>query len=324
MQKVSVVVPIYNAEKYLNKCLDSIKSQTLNELQVILVNDGSTDNSEKIIDSYVNKYPHIFEKINKKNGGQAIARNCALENVIGEYIIFIDSDDYIEPKMLKEMYENAKNNDSDIVICDYYEVFGNKKIEKTAMKNFSENINVNYILSNASPWNKLIKTKIIKENHIRFLEKHIYEDLATMPILGGYAKNISYIQKPLYDYIIREGSTMRQSTYNKKLDSIFIAINHLEEEFRKRKIFENYKEEIEFLNIYHLLYAASGRFLEYKEGKKKLIEIRKIMKKNYPNWRKNKYYKKQSLQIKITSNIFYYNIFIGLYKYIRQIAKKSI
>lgn len=324
MRKVSVVVPIYNAEKYLNKCLDSIKNQTLKELQVILVNDGSTDSSEEIIDFYVNEYPHMFEKINKVNGGQATARNCALKNVSGEYIVFIDSDDYIEQEMLEEMYEVAKCNDSDIVVCNYYEIYNDKKVEKTAMKNISKNMNVNYMLSNASPWNKLIKTNIIKENNISFLEKHIYEDLATMPILTGYAKNITYIQKPLYNYIIREGSTMRQNTYNKRLDSIFVAINHLEEEFRKRKLLEKYKEEIEFLNIYHLLYAASGRFLEYMEGKKKLIEIRKIMKENYPNWRKNRYYKRQSIQIKITCNIFYYNIFVGLYNYIRRKIKKYV
>lgn len=82
MVKISIIIPIYNAEKYLEKCLDSIKSQLLDGLQVILVNDGSTDNSEKIIDSYINKYPHLFEKINKVNGGQASARNCAIEKAL--------------------------------------------------------------------------------------------------------------------------------------------------------------------------------------------------------------------------------------------------
>jgi len=225
--------------------------------------------------------------------------------------------------MIKAMYEKASEKNSDLVICDYYEVYENKKIEKIAVHEYSNKINLNYILSNPSPWNKLIKTEIIKNNNIKFLENHIYEDLATMPIIGGYAKNIDYIQKPLYNYIIRSGSTMRQTVYNKKLESIFVAINHLESELEKRNLLEKYSEEIEFLNIYHLLYAASGRFLEYKEGKSKIKKIVEIMKKNYPNWRKNIYYKKQNLIFKITCNIFFYNSspIIKLYEVARKIIK---
>jgi len=88
MVKVSIVIPVYNAEEYLEKCLDSIKSQMLKDLQVILVNDGSTDETERIIDVYINKYPNMFEKINKKNGGQASARNCAIEKIIRRIYYF--------------------------------------------------------------------------------------------------------------------------------------------------------------------------------------------------------------------------------------------
>lgn len=246
-----------------------------------------------------------------------------LKKHFGEYTIFIDSDDFLEPQMTKEMYEKAIENNSDIVICDYYEVYNDKKIEKKAIKNYSTNSNINYILSNPSPWNKLIKTDILKKNSIMFLENHIYEDLATMPILAGFAKNISYVQKPLYNYVIRNGSTMRQSTYNKKLDSIFVAISHLKNEFIKRNLFRQYSQEIEFLTIYHLLYAASGRFLEYKEGKPKLKEIKNIIKIDYPNWKRNLYYKKQNLVFKTTCNIFYYQnpIILNLYNIVRNLKK---
>lgn len=305
MPKISIIIPVYNGEEYLEKCLESIKSQELKDIQAIIVNDGSVDKSEEIIDKYVEENPQIFEKVNKENGGQATARNLGITKARGEYIIFIDSDDYIEQEMLKIMYDKAQEDKSDIVVCDYYEVTNDKKIVKKAIRSFSEDMNINYILSNASPWNKLIKTELITKNNIKFLENHIYEDLATMPILGGYAKKITYLQKPLYNYIIREGSTMRQQTYNKKLESIFIAIEHLEKQMQKRNIYDEYKEELEYLIIEHLLYASSGRFLQYKEGNAKLKEIKKIIKEKYPNWRKNKYYKKQSYKFKLTCNIFY-------------------
>jgi len=171
MAKISIIIPVYNGEEYLEKCLESIVAQEIEDIQAIIVNDGSTDKSEEIIDKYIEKYPKIFEKINKANGGQATARNCAIEKAKGEYIIFIDSDDYIEPEMLRTMFSAAEENKSDIVICDYYEIEDDKKIKKQAMQNFSENIDVNYMLSNASPWNKLVRTEIITKNNIRFLER---------------------------------------------------------------------------------------------------------------------------------------------------------
>lgn len=242
--------------------------------------------------------------------------------LLGEYIIFIDSDDYIEKDMLKKMYELAKKENSDLVICDYNEVYDDYTEVKRALPQYSKNNIINYMLSNASPWNKLIKTNILKQNDIRFLENHIYEDLATMPIVAGYLNKVSYLHEPLYNYIIRSGSTMRQIVYNKKLESIFVAIKHLETEFKKRNLFDKYSEEIEFLVIYHLLYAGIGRFLQYPEGKEKIKEIRKIIKNSYPNWESNKYYKKQSMKIKITCFIFYYNIFLNIYTRIKRIIKK--
>ena len=225
--------------------------------------------------------------------------------------------------MVEEMYKKAIENNSDIVLCNYYEIYENKKIEKKPWKEYSKDVSVNYILFNPSLWNKLIKTKVIRDNNIKFLENHIYEDLATIPILGGCTTKISYIEKPLYNYIIRENSTMRQPVYNKKLDSIFVAIDHLEEQFKSRNLLEKYYSEIEYLNIYHLLYAASGRFLEYKGGINKLKNIKKIIKETYPEWRKNKYYKKQNLIFKISCNIFYSNnlIIINIYKMARKIMK---
>ena len=227
--------------------------------------------------------------------------------------------------MLSSLYEQAQSQNCDICVCDYYEVYDNNKVYTKAINKVSDNNKINYMLSNPSPWNKLIKAKLFKENNIKFLENYIYEDLATMPILAGYANDIAYLEKPLYNYIIRNGSTMRQTTYNKKLDSIFVAVSHLENEFKIRNLYSNYKDELEYICIEHLLYASSGRFLYFEEGKSKIKEIIKIIKEKYPYWKQNKYYKKQSITFKITCDIFYSNnqLLINLYNKTRKILKES-
>lgn len=306
MKKISIIVPVYNSGNYLEQCIESLVNQSIiNDLQIILVNDGSTDNSEHIIDSYMVKYPNIITKINKENGGQATARNKGIEIAESEYLICIDSDDYIEIDCLAELYSFAKNNKYDLVTFDYYEIENNKKTIKNGMNCMTCNNVINYILSNASPWNKLVKTEILKNNNITFLENHIYEDLATMPIIAGYVKNVGYYKKPLYNYIIRDGSTMRQKNYNTNLESIYYVMDYLEDQFKKRNLYSKYKDEIEYLFIEHLLYATTGRFLNYENFEMNLSKIVKTIKSKYPNWKQNKYYKQRNLIYKITCNIFY-------------------
>ena len=107
MYKVSVIIPVYNTEQYLNKCLDSLVNQTLKDIEIILINDGSTDNSQNIIDEYSAKYPDKIKSFIKENGGQATARNLGITKATGEYIGFVDSDDWIELNMYEELYNKA-------------------------------------------------------------------------------------------------------------------------------------------------------------------------------------------------------------------------
>ena len=235
MYKVSVIVPIFNSENYLEKCLDSILSQTLNDIEIILIDDGSTDASLQIIKQYAKKYNNIKYKT-KKNEGQAIARNLGIEMATGEFISFVDSDDYIENTMMEELYRNAIENSSDIVICDYIEECPNKKIEKKSLFINTENLAKSYILSVAGPCSKIIRTEIFKKNDIKFLENNIYEDLAIIPTLALYTEKISYCEEVLYHYVIRNNSTMQQTDYNKKLESIFNVMNFLYEQFNRKRL----------------------------------------------------------------------------------------
>lgn len=301
MLELSVIVPIYNTEKYLEKCLDSIINQKLESIEILLINDGSPDNSQEIIDRYVEKYPNICKSFIQKNSGQASARNVGIKNAKGEFLAFVDSDDYLEEEAYGKIIEKAKKEDLDIVCFDFFEVRENERKEISHYFCNTKNLVKRYIVSESSPWNKIIKRKLLVDNNILFLENKIYEDLATIPTLGKYTNKIDFIEDRVYDYVIRENSTMRYSKYNSKLEDIFMVVNKLYEDF----INTEYYEELEYIYIEHLLHAASLRFFNYKEGIENIYKISKIMKEKFPKWRKNKYYKEQDWKYKLVCNLFY-------------------
>ena len=326
MIKISVVVPVYNAERYLIKCVNSIMNQSFKEkYELILVNDGSEDHSEDIINKKIDEFgSDRIVKVNQKNGGQGKARNAGVRVARGEYITFVDSDDYIDKEMLKDLYERAIQEKSDLVICDYIEEIEENKIYKKSLYKELEYINKEYILTVAGPCSKLIKRSLIEENDLYFPENMIYEDLAIMPTLGAFASKITYIKKPYYYYYIRNNSSMRQIEYNSKLKDIFKAMELLEKKLIDTDLKEKYLEELEFLYIQHLLYAGTGRFINFKEGSDDIKRIHDIMIEKFPNWKKNKYYLKCSKIYKITCNMFWNNnkLLIDLYKKVRKNGKR--
>ena len=149
MARISVIIPVYNSEKYLKKCLDSLLDQTFQDFEIIAVNDGSTDSSRTILDQYAAQYPDTVHVYEKGNEGQGAARNFGMERAAGEYVLFLDSDDYVEKNMLEALYAAAVRDESDLVVCDYYEIEedSGKTIARKAMQRYSKDRNVNYFLS---------------------------------------------------------------------------------------------------------------------------------------------------------------------------------
>ena len=301
MPKISAIVPVYKSEKYLEKCLDSILTQTLDDVEVIIVNDGSPDNSQEIIDRYVEKYPEKIKAFVQENKGQAAARNAALEYATGEFISFVDSDDFLEVNAYKRAYRNATENNLDIVCFGMYEVkFGEK--EATDYKYVTcDDVRKLYILNESSPCNKIIRRSLLEENNLRFTENRIYEDFELIPQFALYTDKIGYIDECLYNYVIHHGSTMRQKEYNKKLACIFDVAETLKEKFYNTE----YRTELEFLFIEHLLHGAVLRFLAYPEGDADIVKIANVVKKTFPKWRRNKYFKMQNWKYKLMCNLSY-------------------
>lgn len=219
---ISVIVPVYNVERYLPKCLDSICTQTYSRLEILLVNDGTKDNSQAIINDYAKRDPRI-RPILKTNGGLSSARNAALDQATGDYVAFVDSDDWISPRMLEEMVLAAEQNQSDVVVCNYEKVFDSHT--ESRYLSFQEEVIpvremglATYMYRYLFPyahghevWNKLYRREIIASHHIRFEpNKEIFsEDLLFNLYVLCHAERLSAVNKSFYFYLQREGSLMQ-------------------------------------------------------------------------------------------------------------------
>lgn len=302
--KISTIIPVYNTSKYLKKCIDSIINQSIgfNNIELILVNDGSTDDSEKIINKYLKKYENI-KYIYQENSGQAVARNKGLELASGDYISFIDSDDYIDLNMYEELYSMVENNNLDIVTCDYTFIRSNKK--EYISFDFTEDSNRNFVIMNTGPCNMIIKRELLIKERFEFPKGIIYEDLASIPSLGINSK-IFHVKKSFYNYLVRDNSTMNKKNYSKKLEDVFKALNILYETFKNKKNLEKYYSEVEFLYIRRLMMSASLRFISHGDPNNCIKRIRKEIDEKFPNWNKNKYYKKLPLKQRLVAILTYH------------------
>lgn len=312
--KVSVIVPVYNVEKYIKKCLNSLVNQTLDEVEIVVVNDGSPDNSQKIIDEYTKKYKNIKSYV-KENGGLSDARNYGIKRATGKYISFVDSDDYIRKDMLEKMYNYAIQKNFDVVVCDSINVYSDgTEILIKSNNNYSDDDVKNYIISPPMACTRLFKKSIFDK--IEFKKNIYYEDLEMTPKVVNLTKKIGFVSDGLYYYVQRDGSIMKQNVFNDKLLNIFDVLKS------NKDLLENeFPQEIEYMYITHLLRTASLRFLDYDNGKEYVYKIHNIMKEYFPKWKNNEYYKKSSFKLR-TICILAYNRNILLLKVIKKITNK--
>lgn len=244
MIKVSVMIPVYNTSKYLKKCLDSVIKQSLKEIEIICVNDGSTDNSLEILKEFSKKDKRIII-IDKKNGGLTSARNAALEIANGEYCLNIDSDDWIEQDYLKNMYEKAEKEDLDILISDFYDDFTN---EKRIIRKVDLNLGDKEVITGKEyiqqfftcnflgyTWNKLIKRELYIKNKIKYNENiFMLEDVEVIGKLGYFAKRIGKLNQAYYHYRLGENNGSFNNLPLKHITDSLECFENLEVFYRVR------------------------------------------------------------------------------------------
>ena len=305
MPKVSIIVPVYNVEKYLEKCLDSLVSQTFKNYEIIVVNDGSTDNSQEIINKYKLKYPNLFKTYIKENGGLSDARNYGIEKATGDYIMFIDSDDYISKDMSEKLYNSIITNKSDMAICNFIRINSNGK----EIKNYNYNLGTTTILKDKrimlnqpTACNKIYKKDLFA--FLKFDKGKYYEDLRLINKLYLKCKKISFIDDFCYFYIERSNSIMKDSNIKKNLE-IIDAIQSLKDFYTKEKQYDNFRDEIEFLMIDNIIISTFTRIIcSNRHYKQYIKEYTSFIKKEFPNYKKNKYIKNLDFKRKI---IYYLN-----------------
>lgn len=210
---ISVIVPVYNVEKYLEKCIKSIAGQTYSNLEILLIDDGSTDNSGALCDEYAKNDSRI-RVIHKENGGLSDARNTGIVHSTGDYLVFVDSDDYVHSEFIEKLYNAMKKSDSDMSICNFSRVFDHDKINdnevcvdevitsRQAIQKLFEKGSVYFIVA----WNKLYKRKLFE--NVKFPVGRINEDEFVAHRLLGQCKKIACIQDSFYYYLQRSGSIM--------------------------------------------------------------------------------------------------------------------
>lgn len=292
MTDISIIVPIYNAEKYLNKCIDSLINQTKKELEFILINDGSTDRSEEIIKGYKDKRIKYFKN---KNQGIGKTRNFGIEKASGKCLMFLDSDDYLSEDACEVMYEKMEKEKLDLVICNFYQVTGNHK-EEVRIKEFDNTSlkeNKELLLEvNLSPWNKLYKSELIKKNNIKFIEDLKYEDAPFVVEAMDKAKEIGQIKSPLNYYVVHKNS--ETTVRDEKIFDIIKIMDKIRKYFAKKKEFT---ETVDKLTVRVLTnYTIQQRVQkEMKTGIEFINQAFSYMEKNIPDYKDNKYYEKRGI-----------------------------
>lgn len=268
MPKVSIIVPVYKAEAYLHRCVDSILSQTFTDFELLLIDDGSPDRSGEICDEYAQKDSRI-RVIHKENGGVSSARQRGLDEAVGEYTIHADPDDWVEPNMLEELYKKAKQDDADIVICDYFNNIGTKQ---TICRQCPSSLEPKQVLIelfqqlHGSCWNKLARRVCYKQYGIEFPRGINYcEDLFTwVQFLSHKEVKVAYLNKAFYHYFDNPESITRRyqrSQYETRCKFVELLEKVLPTELRstilKKVTFNIFIEA----NIYDVLTQS-----EIKEG----------------------------------------------------------
>ncbi|HIF9411574.1 TPA: glycosyltransferase family 2 protein [Photobacterium damselae] len=305
---VSVIVPVYNAEGFISRCLDSLVNQTLKEIEIICVNDASTDKSINILYAYQSIYPNIIVvdlPVNKKQGG---ARNAGLDIAVGEYIGFVDSDDWVDHTMYEKLYNETINKNLDVVDCNYFYAYNHKKIATDSIneKNILSGELTEPIVNFGRLWTKIIKNKVFNgDEKLRFPEGIFYEDNYLTPFLAILIKSYGKVNDPLYFYFQNEGSTTNKRNDIRFFDRLTSA-EMMFSDFTKITVSFDIKEQFfeRFFNIYAYNTVIMLPYLFDDCQKNEILRIRAFLNDN--NIKSYKFYKKMTFIKKVRYLIAFY------------------
>jgi len=318
MPKYSIIIPCYNSENYIGRCLDALENQKNKDFEVILINDNSNDSTEEVINLYMNKSKMKIQYYkNKYNIGPGATRNVGIKIAKGEYIAFCDADDWYADNYLYEINNEIEQNHSDIVFCGYKQVFDNSKKVNEFQLNISKKLNKNeqIVLNIDSLCRIVIKSDIA----LNYLIPNLYngEDMAIIPVWILNSKTYSVVSNCIYNYLCHKGSISDVKS-DKALMSLDNSFKYIKEKLPKK-----YKKECEFLGIRNYLYGSLLGLYKFSNDSKKAKKIIDNFEKDFPTWENNKYistlpfYKKIFLWFVKKRQLFFVKVMSKIHMYLR-------
>ena len=340
--KISFVVPVYKSENYIRRCLDSLVEQTLSDIQIVCVNDGSPDNSLSILKEYEAKYSN-FKVISKENGGVWYARLDGVKAADGEYIGFLDADDFVEKDFAKLMYESVVKNQSDIAVCGFKRIDEKtKKVLSQEMKHSSSRIiymdnNPEEIISiNTALWNKIYRRDVLKATFNVQSPPRILEDAMFISLVYINAHKISFVDEYLHNYMVIDGSAMHSLKSN-DIEKIKSSMLEVKEEYIKANLG---KDMMEILSSFVFLHLGISMMLNvytfdkanFKAEYKQILEY---LDANFKEWRNTRYttiwynltHKKYNLKVAIVRKVYkmhMFRAFLDIYSFVTKTLKIDI
>lgn len=293
MPTFSLIVPIYRIEEYLPKCIDSVLAQSCQDYELLLVDDGSPDGCGKICDAYAAKHPERIRAIHQENGGAGAARNHGISLSTGEYLLFVDGDDYLSPNFLEDLSRTIRENPADLV-C-----FG-AQVERDGKKTgeLHENIPAGKLLSVEdlpdlyfgvmAPWNRAYKRSLFTDNGIDFATRVWYEDIRVVTKVLAVAKTVFRLSGTYYHYLQREGSAMNNKNSGRNIEILY-AYDDILSWYQERGFLDRRRQELCFQAVQHLFIAASVRVLLIDRKHPLIEDFRRYMEEHFPDFRENPY-----------------------------------
>jgi len=260
--RFSIIIPVYNVEKYIRRCMESVMNQTFRDYEVIVVNDETPDNSMAIVQEYVNAFPGMIQVIHQKNTRQGGARNNGVSKARGEYILFVDSDDYVALNMLETVDAKLRENPCDILVFRHVPVspegkqLGEPEYCALPPGTYLPERDKNVVLIPTGPVNKAFRREFYVETQVWFPEKLLYEDAVTR-VLYAMASSVVVCDDVLYYYVQSGNSSMRRKPSEKMLDILTMTDITLQE-FRHRGIYESFRNPLDCALIYGILYILDS------------------------------------------------------------------
>ena len=293
MPKVSVIVPVYNVEAYLEKCVSSVLAQTCPDFELLLIDDGSTDGSGRLCDLLAQSDSRI-RVIHQENQGLGGARNTGIQAAQGDWLLPVDSDDWIEPDILEKALAAADKTGAELVIFGFRSVYedGNVQREYRHTLPTEEALTTaarpDLLLAYPVAWNKLYRRDLFLRTQVLYPPRVWYEDIRTTPKLMTQAKAVTVIPDIGYNYLQRSGSIMNNRNLSRNRE-ILDAFDDLLAWFESHGLLETYRRELEYLCLYHGYLTASVRVLRQSKDSPLLEEFASYLRRHFPAYRESPY-----------------------------------